>query len=77
MSAADKREELEAAIWRAYPLPRVDAGPKHRERIEAALAAADEYAEAVADERIAGRVHDRTIGRDRLAELNAALRGAS
>jgi len=75
MTAADKREELEAAVWRRMPkaMPRGAV----QERVTAILAAADAYATAVADERIAGRVHDRTIGRERLAELNAAVREAS
>lgn len=80
MSAADKREELEAVIWQQH------AAHSHRTPVEcrrcaaavdATLAAADAYASAVADERIAGRVHDRTIGRERLAELGAAVRSTS
>lgn len=74
MSAADKREELEAAAWQAT----TGVLPAHaRKLVGAILAAADAYAAAVADERIAGRVHDRTIGRERLAELNAAVRSGS
>ena len=52
MSAADRREELEAIIWRGRRLDHAT--------VIAVLAAADRYAEAVADERIAGRVTDRT-----------------
>ena len=60
MSAADKREDLEAAAWRASgPYPDTDL-------IAALLRAADAYAEAVADERIAGRVADRSHARERL-----------
>lgn len=81
MSAADKREELEAAI-------RIVVANNGKctvtgfcecceNNINAALRRADAYAAAVADERIAGRVHDRTIGRERLAELDAAVRGGS
>ena len=74
MSAADKREELEAAAWHASgPYPDIDL-------IVAVLRAADAYAAAVADERIAGRVHDRTIGRERLdalAQSVAEVRGRS
>ena len=82
MTAADKREELEAAIhaqltraWK-YGLE-FSPGNSRTRPADAILAAADAYASAVADERIAGRVHDRTIGRERLAELNAAVSGGS
>lgn len=68
MTAADAREELEAVLW--HLLPEVGA-------VDAVLALADAYASAVADERIAGRVHDRTIGRERLADLDAAVRSRS
>lgn len=62
MSAEGKREELEAAAWRSSgPYPDVGL-------IAAILAAADDYATAVADERIAGRVSAKTQGRERLDE---------
>lgn len=67
MSAADDaREELEAAAWRAA------SGDAHEHgAVTAVLAAADSYAEAVADERIAGRVTSRSQGRERLEEAAA------
>jgi hypothetical protein len=58
VSAADKREELEARLWRLG----LNAGD-----VAELLAGADAYAEAVADERIAGRVVSRIQGRERLA----------
>lgn len=57
--AALAREELEAALWRAGC-----AGAA----VDAVLAVADAYAEKAADERIAGRVLSRALGRQRLAE---------
>lgn len=60
MTAADEaREELEAAIWRT--------DPASLSAVRTILAAADRYAELAADERIAGRVTDRTRGPERLA----------
>jgi len=75
MSAADKREELEAAIRSA----RRDVGKCRNTgpcefcetALSTALAVADEYAEAVADERIAGHVASVRRGRERLAEAVA------
>jgi hypothetical protein len=59
VSADDAREQLEAVIWQnTGPYPDIDS-------ICAILAAADTYAEAVADDRIAGRVNT-SIGRKRL-----------
>lgn len=70
MSAADDaREELEAAAWHASgPYPDIDL-------VAAVLRAADKYAEAVADERIAGRVTSRSQGRERLQEAVAEIAG--
>ena len=65
MTADDAREELEAAIWGTDP---ASLGAVH-----AVLAAADRYAELVADERIAGRVFDRTRGAERLAAAVADI----
>lgn len=65
--ADDARERLEAAIWRVSGTSRV-APPV---RVDAALRAAEVYAEAVADERIAGRVTSRSQGRERLEEAAA------
>jgi hypothetical protein len=76
MSAADAREELEAAAWRAVNLGGWTKSV-WAEAVDALLALADAYATAVADERIAGRVHDRTVGRERLAQLDATVRGAA
>jgi hypothetical protein len=59
VSAGEVREELEAVLWRAGC---TEAG------VDAALALADAYAEKAADERIAGRVLSRSLGRQRLAE---------
>lgn len=74
MSAADRREELEAAInaqitraWKYGPDPK-NGRPRP---VDVILAAADAYATAVADERIAGRVTERAKGRARLAEAAA------
>lgn len=50
MRVAAAREEFEAAVWRALTL-----GPRWSKAVESILSAADAYAEAVADERIAGR----------------------
>lgn len=78
MSAADAREQLEAAFWRNWPVHRNDFKRKSDRAIAEVLAAADIYAEAVADERIAGRVRERAAGRERLAEAAAeAARRAS
>ena len=63
MTAADAREELESAIWRIDPASIV--------AVVAVLAAADRYAEAVADERIAGHVADKIHGPERLAAAAA------
>jgi hypothetical protein len=84
MTAADAHEELEAAFhealgkaWRmavAYCAsdlagPGVPLGyPEDRAETGRLLAKVVTYAEAVADERIAGHVHDRAMGRERLAE---------
>jgi hypothetical protein len=81
VSAADAREELEAAVRLAITRNgkcKADGRCTGCEsNIDDALNAADAYAAAVADERIAGRVHDRVIGRERLADLNAAVRGVT
>ena len=62
MSAQEAREALEAAIWHA-----VAAGTA--ESVDTALGAADTYAEATADDRIAGHVAIREAGRERLQAL--------
>lgn len=63
MTSAEARDQFEAAVWRALSL-----GPRWSKTVDSILAAADSYAEHVADERIAGHVASRTTGRDRLAE---------
>lgn len=70
-AANDARERLEAAIWGVYNTGSV-APPV---RVDAALRAAEKYAEAVADERIAGRVTSRSQGRERLQEAVAEIAG--
>lgn len=65
MSAADRREELEAAIWQRLN-PALGHGA-----LTVILSYADDYAEAVADERITGHVTERATGRERLAEATA------
>jgi hypothetical protein len=83
VSAAEKREELEAAVHGAltgaYRRGRTAAtetitGPFASELI---LALADEYANAVADDWLAKHVYDTIAGRERLAELDAAIRSGS
>lgn len=73
MSAADVREELEALVH--IELARaakhgITAGAEIGRRLpfQVILTAVDRYAEAVADERIAGRVASISQGRERLAE---------
>jgi hypothetical protein len=74
VSADDAREQLEAAIWRATECSR----SKRTAHVAAAMAFAYNYAEQVADERIAGRVTDRTRGPARLAEaMTEKYQGAS
>ena len=76
----DRREELEAALWRAAnDIARCQATGRCRACetwMNAALAAADAYAEAVADDRIAGHVTSRAIGRERLDEAKAEKFGS-
>lgn len=67
MSAAQAREELEAAFWRHWPLHRNDFRAKSSAAIAEILSAADAYADAVAGE---GSV-DRVAGPSRLAEAAA------
>lgn len=62
MSPQEAREALEAAIWHA-------AAAGTAGSVDAALAAADTYAEAAADDRIAGHVAIREAGRERLQAL--------
>lgn len=64
MSAAQAREELEAAIWRNWPVRRADIAKAHAPLVQAILAAADMYAAAVAE---TGSV-DSILGPHRLAE---------
>lgn len=66
MSAADASAALEAALWHVngISIPEVDG----------VLALADKYAEAVADERLAGHVTARTRGRQRLTEATNEVR---
>jgi hypothetical protein len=68
VSAADRREELEAYVWRLFA--RRSKFPPGQ-LVASILVAADRYAEAVADERIAGHVTDRIHGPERLAEAVA------
>lgn len=77
MSAASARDELESAIWRASSAPVHATDRQHMsdEQVDAILAAADAYAEAVADDRIAGHVASRSQGRERLAEAAAEAHG--
>lgn len=63
MTADDAREALEAIVWRTRCVD--------QHAIIGILAAADRYAEAVADERIAGRVADRIRGPERRAAAAA------
>ena len=72
MSAAQAREQLEAAIWRA-----ARCGPSRKpEHVLAAMAFADNYADQAADERAAGHVTERMAGRGRLAAVTAEYYGA-
>lgn len=68
MTAADRREELEAAIWRLGALP---LSPNAVRQI---LAAADTYATALAAETLDGMVRTRRTSdrRDALAEARRA-----
>ena len=73
MSAADRREELEAAIWRANQVRQRDWHELAVKPVLAAAAAdayADAYADAAADERAAGQVVSR-LGRARLEQATA------
>ncbi len=72
MSAVTAREELEAAIWRNWPLSRCDVGKSHAPRVAAILASADMYAAAVAE---TGSV-DSILGPHRLEEAAAEKYGA-
>jgi hypothetical protein len=67
MSAGEAREELEGALWHRMPAGTVPGV------VDALLALADAYAEEAADERIAGRVLSRSLGRQRLAEAAAGV----
>lgn len=77
MTAADRREELEAAIWHAMrssgTCRATGPCPGCNSNVDDILAAADTYAEAVADDRITGRVTERATGRQRLAEAAAEV----
>ncbi len=75
MSAADAREQLEAAIWRAVQC----SHSKKNAHVIAALSFADNYAEQVADERIAGHVasRDAAVRRHRLEACAAEYYGAT
>ncbi len=72
------REELEAVvhaqITRACKLG-PDTGSRGSRPAQVILAAADRYAESAADARLAGHVHDRLDGRDRLAQATAEKYG--
>lgn len=72
MSAADKREELEAAIWLA------PGGGKHlsRRSVEDILAKADDYATAVASDALDGVVRA-ARARDRRDALAEAVRNGT
>ena len=78
VSAADAREELEAAIW-----PRVTPGMHEHGKnasgraVTAILAAADAYAMALADQRVNRMDVGELRARLRLAEATAAVRGGS
>lgn len=70
MSAADKREALEAAVWRELNIVGHGADRPWKSRVADILAAADAYASTVAAETVdgiirEGRARDR---RDSLAE---------
>jgi DNA-binding XRE family transcriptional regulator len=69
VSAVQAREALEAAIWMA-------AATGTAEAVDAALAVADAYAEAAADDRIAGHVASREAGQARLLALAGELEAA-
>ena len=70
MSAADRREELEAAIWQAVTWAIRNADKPSSNRLEGhvrdAMARSGAYAEAVAGERIARMTSDQLA---RLAEI--------
>lgn len=66
MTAVQAREELEAAIWRNWPVHRKDFAKAHAPRVEAILAAADMYAAVVAETGSA----DSILGPHRLAEAS-------
>lgn len=72
---AEAREELEAAAWHAMRSHKTCTSKGScsgcNSNVDDVLAAADRLAEAVADERIAGRVTSRSQGRERLAEVVA------
>jgi hypothetical protein len=68
VTAAARREQLEAYAWRLFAR-RSRYAPG--QLVASVLAAADRYAEAVADERIAGRIADRIHGPERLAAAAA------
>lgn len=72
MSAADRREELEALLWQRIT-PEAPGEPgrqKARKLVEDILAGADTYATALAAETLDGAVRDQRTRdrRDRLAE---------
>jgi len=71
VSAADAREELEAEVWRAIAIdPNRASTITCTARVDAVLAAAGRYAEAIAHE--AMDVHE---GRERLEQATAERTG--
>lgn len=81
MSAADDaREQMEATVHQQLARAAkhgITAGAQVGRRLpfQVILTAVDRYVEAAADERIAGHVHEKTIGRERLAEAVAEVAG--
>ena len=72
MTAADRREELEAIVWRTRAVD--------QHAVRGILAAADRYAEAVADDRIdrASAKLDAVLGPQRLARaVEEVIRGTA
>lgn len=70
MTAADAREQLEAAVHRNWPAHPGDFSAEYRKRVEAILAAADAYAMALTEQEM-----DRYDGRQRLAAATAEYFG--
>jgi hypothetical protein len=68
VTTADKRERLEAQVWRSWPRAT-------RIHVDAILGAADMYADARAEEKIARMTPEQWRARLRLAEAAAEADG--